>query len=111
MSTIGRAPKDYNAGAWGRIVARIDKAINTLTKRLEAGENATRQLQREQRASGSANVVPDNILTSTSSISDNQLSGNIPIKTNIGGGSSITADTIITIEINGDPYYILAEAG
>lgn len=62
MSTIGRAPKDYNAGAWGRIVGRIDKAINTLAKRLGAGEDATRQLQltqREQRASLTSMLTPE----------------------------------------------------
>ena len=62
MSTIGRAPKDYNAGAWGRIVGRIDKAINTLAKRLGAGEDATRQLQitqREQRAALVSMLTPE----------------------------------------------------
>jgi hypothetical protein len=62
MSTIGRAPKDYNAGAWGRIVGRIDKAINTLAKRLGAGEDATRQLQitqREQRAALASMLTPE----------------------------------------------------
>lgn len=62
MSTIGRAPKDYNAGAWGRIVGRIDKAINTLAKRLGAGEDATRQLQatqREQRAALNSMLTPE----------------------------------------------------
>jgi len=62
MSTIGRAPKDYNAGAWGRIVGRIDKAINTLAKRLGAGEDATRQLQitqREQRAALTSMLTPE----------------------------------------------------
>jgi len=62
MSTIGRAPKDYNAGAWGRIVGRIDKAINTLSRRLVAGEDATRQLQatqREQRAALNSMLTPE----------------------------------------------------
>ena len=62
MSTIGRAPKDYNAGAWGRIVSRIDKAINTLSNRLGAGEDATRQLQatqREQRATLTSMLTPE----------------------------------------------------
>ena len=62
MSTIGRAPKDYNAGAWGRIVGRIDKAINTLARRLGTGEDATRQLQitqREQRAALNSMLTPE----------------------------------------------------
>lgn len=62
MSNTGRAPKDYNAGAWGRILGRIDKTISSLAKRLGAGEDATRQLQitqREQRATLTSMLTPE----------------------------------------------------
>ena len=62
MSTIGRAPKDYNSGAWGRILARIDKTVNNLANRIGAGESATRQLQatqREQRSALASMLTPE----------------------------------------------------
>jgi len=62
MSTIGRAPKDYNAGAWGRVLSRIDKAIALISNRLSESDKEARQLQatqREQRATLTSMLTPE----------------------------------------------------
>jgi len=62
MSTIGRAPKDYNAGAWGRVLSRIDKAIASISNRLSESEKEARQLQatqREQRGALTSMLTPE----------------------------------------------------
>jgi hypothetical protein len=62
MSTIGRAPKDYNAGAWGRVLSRIDKAIALISNRMSESEKESRQLQatqREQRATLTSMLTPE----------------------------------------------------